>query len=138
MGIGIRELKNLFGGLVIIGLLGGCTQGHCRRKQDVPGQAKPVESAPAATTPPEPRPNDRVMVYKYDGSLQCGKGKSVSVEAMQKELGGVQVYSSVKKPDGLMHIQVCGSGTGMANVYEIPAKDLKKAESKGFKKWDFQ
>ncbi len=124
--------------LVLLSVTVNCTQGHCRRKKDVPGQAKPVDPAPSATAQPEPRPNDRVVVYKYDGSLQCGQGKPVSVENMQKQLAGIQIFSAVKKPDGLMHIQVCGSGTGLANVYEIPAKDLKKAEAKGFKKWDFQ
>lgn len=117
-----------------------CTQGHCRRKQDAPGVAKPVEAdvPKVSASGPEARPTDRIMVYKYDGSLQCNAGKPISVEVMQKELAGIEVFSARKKPDGLMHIQVCGSITGMSNVYEIAAKDLKKAESKGFKKWDFQ
>ena len=65
-------------------------------------------------------------------------GKAVAPEAMAKELQGVQIFSSVKKRDGLMHIQVCGSITGMANVFEVPAVALKKAEAKGFKKWSFE
>lgn len=81
---------------------------------------------------------DRVFVYKYDGSLQCGMGKAVSLETMAKELQGIPLLSSVKKPDGLMHIQVCGSITGMANVYEIASKHLKAAEAKGFKRWSFE
>ena len=70
--------------------------------------------------------------------MQCGMGKSVSLEAMAKELQGIPILSSVKKRDGLMHIQVCGSITGMANVFEIPGKYLKQAEAKGFKKWSFE
>jgi hypothetical protein len=65
-------------------------------------------------------------------------GKSVPLEVMAKRLQGVTIFSSSKKRDGLMHIQVCGSITGMANVYEIPASQQKKAESLGFKKWSFE
>jgi hypothetical protein len=114
-----------------------CTQGHCRRKSEAPGAATPVEagdiSGASAT-----KASDRVFVYKYDGSLQCGMGKAIALDTMAKELNGIQILSSVKKADGLMHIQVCGSITGMANVYEIPAKYLKAAEAKGFKKWSFE
>jgi hypothetical protein len=117
--------------------LGACTQGHCRRKADVPGEAKPVDS-PAAAADNKSSDNGRLFVYKYDGSLQCGMGKAIPLEVMAKELQGITVYSSVKKRDGLMHIQVCGSITGMANVYEIPAKFQKQAEGKGFKKWSFE
>lgn len=114
-----------------------CTQGHCRRKSEAPSAATPIEAGDASganTT----KNSDRVFVYKYDGSLQCGMGKPVALEVMAKELNGVQILSSVKKLDGLMHIQVCGSITGMANVFEIPAKYLKTAEAKGFKKWSFE
>lgn len=112
-----------------------CTQGHCRRKAQAPGTAQPVESGDASTTPKGP---DRIFVYKYDGSLQCGMGKPIALDTMAKELNGIQILSSVKKPDGLMHIQVCGSITGQANVYEIPARYQKAAEAKGFKKWSFE
>lgn len=115
-----------------------CTQGHCRRKTEVPGEAKPVEAPAAAATETKTSDKDRVLVYKYDGSMQCGMGKPVALEVMAKELQGIPVLSSVKKRDGLMHIQVCGSITGMANVYEIPAKFQKQAEGKGFKKWSFE
>lgn len=115
----------------------GCTQGHCRRKVDAPEAVQPV---PAVAEPVDGKPSnsDHVSVYKYDGSLQCGMGNSIALETMGKELAGIPIFSSAKKADGLMHIQVCGSATGMANVYEIPTKSLKKAESKGFKKWSFE
>ncbi len=67
-----------------------------------------------------------------------GLGKAVALEAMAKQLQGVTVFSQSKKRDGLIHIQVCGSITGMANVYEIPLAQIKKAESFGFKKWSFE
>jgi len=115
----------------------GCTQGHCRRKSEAPGVASPVD-ADTGVQAAVNKNSDRVFIYKYDGSLQCGMGKAIPLEVMAKELNGIPVLSSVKKRDGLMHIQVCGSITGMANVYEVPAKFLKQAESKGFKKWSFE
>lgn len=122
-------------------LLVGCAQGHCRRKTDQVQTAEVIADTtaevPPVATSAKPTEKDRVYVYKYDGSLQCQGGKAISLEVMAKELKGITVFSSAKKPDGMMHIQVCGSITGMANVYEIPAKSLKAAESKGFKKWNF-
>ncbi len=118
-------------------LLAGCAQGHCRRQVDAPAAAQPL-APPAAAASPVLTDADHVLVYKYDGSLQCGMGKPIDLDTMAKDLKGIMVSSSVKKNDGLMHIQVCGSTTGMANVYEIPAKTLKKAEAKGFKKWSFE
>ena len=113
----------------------GCTQGHCRRKSDTPGAATPVDAGDAMNPS---KATGRTFVYKYDGSLQCGMGKAIPLEVMAKELNGIPILSSVKKTDGLMHIQVCGSITGVANVYEIQAKYLKAAEAKGFKKWSFE
>ena len=125
-------------GFLLVGILAaGCTQGHCRRKSEAPGSATPVEAGDQAAAVAS-KPTDRVFVYKYDGSLQCGMGKPIALDVMAKELAGVPVLSSVKKRDGLMHIQVCGSITGMANVYEISNKNLKQAEAKGFKKWSFE
>lgn len=123
--------------ILILTLAAGCTQGHCRRKAEAPGQAVPVETAETNPTPSQ-KSSDRIFVYKYDGSLQCGMGKAISVDTMAKDLNGIQIFSSAKKPDGLMHIQVCGSITGVANVYEISSKFLKQAEAKGFKKWSFE
>lgn len=113
--------------------LSSCTQGHCRRKTESPELAAPsVQAAPVASA------DERVYVYKYDGSLQCGAGKAVTPEAMAKQLQGVTIFTMSKKRDGLIHIQVCGSITGVANVYEIPLRQLKNAESLGFKKWSFE
>ena len=79
-----------------------------------------------------------VLVSKPDGSLQCGMGKAISPEDMEKQLAGIKVISREKRSDGLMHVQVCGSPTGMLNIYEIPATSLKDAEAKGFKKFEPQ
>lgn len=112
-----------------------CTAGHCRRKAESPEMtgAGAADAAAKATANSE-----SVFVYKYDGSLQCGKGNAESLDAMAKELAGIPILSSAKKSDRLMHIQACGSITGMANVYEIASKHLKSAEAKGFKKWSFE
>ncbi len=80
---------------------------------------------------------DRVKVYKPDGSLQCGQGKAVPVPEMQKELKDFKVYSSYNKNDGMMRIQVCGSPTGNANIYEIDRSKLEAAVKLGFKEWTY-
>ena len=79
-----------------------------------------------------------VKVFKYDGSLQCGMGKPISLSDMQKELAGIAVYSAENKADGLMHIQACGTPTGRANVYEIEKAQLDTAKQKSFREWTFQ
>ncbi len=98
----------------------GCASGHCRNQGKI-----------------QPNSNERIRVYKYDGSLQCGMGEKIPVEIMVKELGDIKVYSSVNRPDGLMHIQMCNSPTGSANIYEINKDDLEKAIKLGFKEWTF-
>lgn len=138
MGLNVLTLKQgLASGLLLI-LAMGCAQGHCRRKVDQPPKMASADEAPSEAQTPKPSDKDHVFVYKYDGSLQCKKGKAISPEVMAKELQGITVFSSAKKSDGMMHIQVCGTITGMANVFEIPATSLKQAESRGFKKWSFE
>lgn len=137
--------------------LSACANGPCRQLRN-PELAKTAGAAPTAAQPAAPAgatpspnltsPNLKggavsdsattqertVFVYKPDGSLQCGMGKAIPVEEMEKQLSGIRVHSRQNRPDGLMHIQVCGSPTGMINVYEIPATALKEAEGRGFKK----
>ena len=79
--------------------------------------------------------SDRVKVFKADGSLQCGQGKKIALADMQNDLKDIKVYSAENKNDGLMHIQLCGTPTGNANVYEIDRKDLDAALKLGFKEW---
>jgi hypothetical protein len=78
---------------------------------------------------------NKVKVYKADGTLQCNQGEKMSLETMAKELGGIQIFSSENKHDGLMRIQLCGKPTGNNNVYEIDSVNLDKALTLGFKKW---
>ena len=81
--------------------------------------------------------NPTVLVYKADGSLQCGAARGLSLDEMEKkDLSGIKVFSKDKRTDGLMHIQVCGSPTGMINVFEISIDALKEAELRGFKRLD--
>lgn len=139
MAVGLRASSiKLLPAFILLSLAMGCSQGHCRRKVDLPPEVATSEDAPPEAQAQKPSDKDHVYVFKYDGSLQCKKGKAIAPETMAKELQGIPVYSSVKKSDGMMHIQVCGSITGMANVFEIPAAALKQAESRGFKKWSFE
>ncbi len=78
---------------------------------------------------------DRIRVYKADGSLQCGQGKAIPLTEMEKSLKGIKTYSSINRNDGMMRIQLCGSPTGNCNVYEIDRKDLDAALKLGFKEW---
>jgi hypothetical protein len=124
-------------------LLGSCVEGTCRPLKH-PELAQAAIN-PSATTSGDPGKadmnaksplGDRVFVYKADGSLQCNMAKGIAPEEMEKELGGIQVFSRATRADGKMHIQVCGSPTGQVNVFEIPSSSLKDAEKRGFKKFE--
>ena len=80
---------------------------------------------------------NNVFVYKYDGSLQCGRGQAIPLNKMKEQLKGIEVFSGLNKSDGLMRAQACGINTGRANVYEISRKDLMKAKELDFKLWTF-
>jgi hypothetical protein len=116
-------IKNLIKLFVYSFLLLGCASNHCGRD----GKATKMDSA-----------RQKIFVYKYDGSKQCEENTGTDLEKMSEELSGIKIFSMSKKSDGQIRVQVCGALTGMANVYEIAAKDLPKAEALGFKKWDFE
>jgi len=125
--------------IFILGILGlaliSCTSGNCRSQRvNVPDE-KAVNQAVAQVSS---NAQSRIKVYKYDGGLQCGMGKPIAISEMQKELKGMTIYSAENKPDGLMHIQACGTPTGQANVYEIERTALEAAKKKGFKEWTFE
>jgi hypothetical protein len=127
-------------GLIVVGAFAfGCAQGNCRSQSHTPStpEAAVTNSSPTgkANIEPAAASTERVRVFKYDGSLQCGMGKAIAAEQMAKELKGIQVFSSTNKADGLMHIMQCGTPTGRANVYEIERKDLAAAQKAGFKEW---
>jgi hypothetical protein len=75
-----------------------------------------------------------IEVYKYDGSLQCDRGKEISLEDMARELtvNGIEVKASRKGSDGRMHITMCGASTGRLNVYSIATESLPRARELGF------
>jgi hypothetical protein len=104
-----------------------CSSTHCRL-QEAENMKKASEKVAAVPT---------VRVFKYDGSLQCGMGKSIALEDMKLELKGIKIISAVHKNDGLMRIQLCGSPTGDANVFEISKDDLEKALALNFREWAF-
>lgn len=127
--------------------LGACANGPCRHLREprlaegqAAAEASSNASATKAATPvagstaSSGGPVSSIFVYKPDGSLQCGTAKGLSLEEMEKQLRGIPVLSRDKRPDGKMHIQVCGSPTGMINVFEIDETHLKEAEARGFKK----
>jgi hypothetical protein len=113
----------------------GCQTGHCRRSQ----KNIPAVELPAAPDVQKKSAGRKVKIYKYDGSLQCGQGKPIELKKMAQDLKqkNIEIYDMEKKPDGLMHIQVCGSPTGVANVFVISESDLGTASALGFKNWTF-
>ncbi len=132
-----RTMKLISGALLSVMLTGGtlvgCSTGNCRSQKENSMKAEQKDQKPIET--PLTGELDRVKVYKYDGSLQCGMGKPIAAEVMQKDLKTIPVFSAINKADGLMHIQQCGTPTGTANVYEIDKKDLEAAKKLGFKLW---
>ncbi len=111
--------------LSVVFVVMGCSSTHCRMKEF---QALESQKEKKVKT---------VKIYRYDGTLQCGMGKRISIDDMQKELKEIPVLSSAHLNDGLMRIQLCGSPTGDANVYEIEETNLEKAKALGFREWTF-
>jgi hypothetical protein len=122
--------------LGIFALLTACSSGNCRSQMENSAALNPSPEAQAQAS--AAGVTERLKVFKYDGSLQCGMGAGKSVKDMAQELSGVRIYSSENKPDGLMHIQACSTPTGRANVYEIDKSSLEQAKKKGFKEWTFE
>lgn len=111
-----------------------CTAGYCRKPYrdldgmklgEVTAKREPVISG------------ERVRVYKYDGRLQCDLGQEIPLKKMAKELKGIEIFRQEKRYDGLVHVTVCGSTTGYANVYTIQTKDYEEAKRRGFELWRF-
>ena len=125
----------------------GCASGNCRQLANEQTRVQENPAPPAAAPAPSKRKKallpvpaakeETVLVYKYDGSLQCGMGTAIPVEKMEKEIAELGVQSREKKSDGMMHIQVCGQPTGMVNTYTIPLSKLPQAEKRGFRRWNF-
>lgn len=120
-----KTSKRVIGILLLMPLLTSCVSGYCRTLHDEAESKKCQE------------PKETVKVFKYDDSRQCGMGAAVPLEVMEKELVGIKAIAREHLSDGMMRMQLCGASTGMANVYTIPYKELKKAEDKGFRIWKF-
>lgn len=112
-----------------------CQTGRCKERSTPPLKETAIMDA---SQKPLNQVLDRVKIYKYDGSLQCSMGKAVPPEEMEKQLKGITVFSRENKADGMMRIQVCGTPTGRANVFEIERKDLEAAKKLGFQEWTFE
>ena len=118
-------------------ILAGCQSHPCR---DIKNQRIQEGTAQGSTlnqsrTPTAGVKTLKVKVFKADGSLQCAMGKKISLDEMQKELKGIEVFSRTNQNDGLFQIQVCGAPTGYSNVFEIRPEDLEKALKLGFGQW---
>lgn len=82
---------------------------------------------------PEPQPTS-VLVYKYQGGVQCDEDSGISLEEMEADLTdvGIEVLCSAVSHDIYGYPTVCGGAHGMINVYEISEEDLIQAENLGF------
>lgn len=116
--------------MVVVSAVLGCSHGPCLQKSTTAAPA--VDTSEKTSVLPQ-----KIRVYKYDGTKQCGQGKQLDIVEMQKELGGIKVYSATTKNDGQMRIQMCGAPTGSAHIFEINKDDLEKAKKTGFKEWIF-
>ncbi len=107
--------------------LAACSSKPCR-EVNMDGVPESIQTTNAAKN---------ILVFKYDGTKQCGEGQEITLDAMSRQLREIKIISMTKKHDSMMRIQVCGSPTGQANVYEISSTDLDKAKSYGFQLWKF-
>lgn len=118
-------------------IISACADKPCRECQppinDSKVTATPGQTAPVLNTVP-----DRIKVFKYDGTLQCGMGKLIPIEEMKKEFKEIKIYKAVSKSDGQMRIQLCGSPSGSAHIFEIDRANLSEVLNLGFKEWIFE
>lgn len=118
-----------------------CTNSNCKRKTDRQSFDELTKDIPefqkqkAEKTGLGMGSTVWITVYKADGSLQCGQGKPIDIKEMEKDFtkSNIKVRSRVKKNDGLMRIQACGTPTGMINAYEIQKSNIEKAIELGYK-----
>ena len=121
-------------------LVMGCSSADCRRQSSNNFFAEKTKDLPefkekvAQKTGLGQGATDWIMVFKADGSLQCGMGQAISPDEMSRQLTekGIRIKKAIKRSDGLMRIQLCGSPTGMINVFEIQASNLDLAKELGF------
>jgi hypothetical protein len=131
----VKCKSNLILALAFAALSFSCQSGRCKERVTPSNTESALMDA---NQKPVNQVLDRVKVYKYDGSLQCNMGKAISVDEMEKQLKDIKVFARENKSDGMMRIQLCGSPTGRANVYEIERKDIEAAKKAGFQEWTFE
>jgi hypothetical protein len=75
-----------------------------------------------------------VLVFKYKGSVQCDFESGIPLENMESELTdiSINVLCASEASDGNVAAALCGAGTGVINVYEIPISSLVEAKNLGF------
>lgn len=141
-----RDRTHILVILISVFLLGACSSRPCREarapeldqtaKQPAPTSSGTAKSDGGLFGNENRNAPLKARVYKWDGSRQCERRGAKSVEATERELAGIPVYHREKRSDGLIHIQVCGSPTGIINIFEIDSSNLKQAEERGFKRWE--
>lgn len=89
---------------------------------------------PMTINVPKPPVVTLANVFKADGSLQCGKKQGVPLVDMALELrnASIDVIDARKTIDGLVRPSMCGSATGVINVYSIPSASVMDAKLLGF------
>lgn len=135
-----KSVKVLLRSLVLCStsiVFAACANKNCRtlKQEEIDKNPALAAKTPEASMANKSELLDLVMVFKPDGSKQCGQGKKIPLEQMETELKGIKVYARINKNDGMMRTQVCGSNTGDSNVYQIEKKDLPQALKFGFKQW---
>jgi hypothetical protein len=79
--------------------------------------------------------DERMLVFKPDGSRQCEPDSGIPLQGMRKQLAdaGVEVFTSRTTTDGMVRAQVCGAPTGRLHVFGIDAADASAAAELGFR-----
>lgn len=131
-------VKNIF--LVfLLSILTACSTTKCHQKKENQDFIQHVKDLPEFKSKPKVSLKegdlDLISVYKADGSLQCGDARAENIENFQMELhsNNIRYYKSLHESDGMIHIQACGTATGMIYVFEIQKQDQAAADKLGYK-----
>lgn len=144
-------MRRIWGNFFLLVLLISCSSKPCNNTPQKPiaepsSAPAPYDDEEGATPVALPSPAAKtlapsninsVKVYKATGEQQCGMGSHTKIDDMKATLINkkIQVFDATTRPDGRMHMAVCGAPTGMVHVFTIPSKNLKAAERLGFKRW---
>ena len=88
----------------------------------------------ASTDAPAHMASSLMEVARADGSVQCGGGLKVSLEATVAEVEavGVNVDSAREAHDGHKRIAMCGASTGNIHVLTIGSGSFETVQALGF------